>query len=335
MTPGSDRVRRIPHRPATAVLLALAAAAQAGSPVTLTGEVRATSAEAILVPPANMSPVVLRYFAPEGATVQPGDVLVRIDPGEALTQVDALQGQIEQADARAAKEIAELELKALDAERAELDAWLAFEKAGIDAAIPREHLSALDADRHRGELERSRRELALKTAERQNAQAAVARRREDAALETGKLRADLLFHQAELSNAEQRATRAGVVVHGFDHWRGNRYDEGSSANPGGRIGEVVGPGAMEVRAWALEPDRAALAEGQPVQLHFDAVPGMTASGRIERISGAPEPKAEWGDGRYFSVDISLVGDSEATGLLPGMSARVELQPAAASPEAAP
>jgi hypothetical protein len=59
-----------------------------------------------------------------------------------------------------------------------------------------------------------------------------------------------------------------------------------------------------------------------VLLHFDAFPGRTVAGRILRISGAPEPRAQWGEGRYFSVDIELV-EAAPDGALPGMSLRVE------------
>ena len=303
-----------------ACLLPFAASATP-APLLLVGEVRAAHAEAIWVPPT-MGTTVLRYYVAEGTQVQPGDVLVRIDPGQSASQVRVLQAQIEQAAARVAKEVAELEVKALDAEVAELDATLALTRARIDAAIPRAHLSALDADRFGGELERATREHALKQAEAATARAAVARRRSDGALESAKLEADLAYHEAQVANAEQRAESAGMVVHGFDRWRGLRYDEGSTANPGQKIGEVVGDGVMEVRAWALESDRAGLREGAPVRLHFDALPDAVAAGRIERISGAPEPKAEWSDGRWFEVDIAL--DDATLPLRPGMSVRVEI-----------
>lgn len=304
-----------------ALLLAALTTAPAFAAPLLVGEVRATDAETIFVPPSNSAPVVLRYFAPEGSQVQPGDVLVRIDPGGSAGLVLQLAAQIEQTEARAGKEIAELAVRALDAERAELDAELALAKARIDAAVPRAHLSALESDRYAGELERAEREHALKRREHAAAVAALDRRRQDARLETGKLAAELAYHEAQVANAEQRATSAGIVVHGFDRWRGQRYEEGGSAHPGSSIGEVVGDGPMAARAWALEPDRAGLKAGQPVRLWFDALPGQSVGGRIERISGAPEPKAEWGDGRYFSIDIAL--DEQRLPLRPGMSVRVE------------
>ena len=226
-------------------------------------------------------------------------------------------------------EIAELQVKAIDAERALVDAQAALEQAEVDARIPRAHLSALDHDRYRGELERATREQALKRSEFAAATEAVARRRADAELEVAKLEADRLYHEAQVANSEQRAGVVGTVIHGFDAWRGTRYDEGSSAHPGNRIGEIVASGGMDVRAWALEPDRASLREDQPVQLSFDALPGVQAQGRIVRISGAPEPKAEWGDGRYFSLDIALL-DGHDLPLKPGMSVRVAVDAAGAA-----
>lgn len=319
---------------AFAGMTACICAAHADEPRTIwiSGEVRAAQAEAIYVPPSNSSPVALRYFAPEGASVKPGDVLVRIDPGQSASMVRQTEAQLEQVRATAAKDIAALQVAAADAERALIDADAAFAKAKIDAAIPREHLSALDFDRYQGELERATREQALKQQELATANEAVERKQRDAALEADKLVADLEYHRAQVANSEQRAETAGTVVHGFDPWRGTRYDEGASANMGQRIGEVVGSGAMEVRAYALEPDRAGLVEGQSVALHFDAFPDRVAQGRIARISGAPDSRAQWGDGRYFTIDVEMPG-TDLPPLLAGMSVRVEAESAAAVAEA--
>jgi multidrug resistance efflux pump len=307
-------------------------AGDAEARVLISGEVRAENAEAIITPPSESSPVALRFFVPEGTAVKPGDVLVRIDPGASLTQIRQLDAQIEQALAKAAKELAELQVKAIDAEKALVDARAARDKARVDAAIPRAHLSGLDFDRYKGELDRADREHALKQAEFAAAGEAVTRRRSDGELEVQKLQAERIYHEASVANSEQRATMAGIVLHGFDNLRGGRFDEGSSAYPGNKVGEVVGEGRMAVRAYVLEPDRGAFAEQQVVSLTFDALPGTRAQGRIARISGAPEPKAEWGDGRYFTVDIDLLPGADIA-LRPGMSVRIAVDAPAA--EAAP
>src|SRR3546814_11432643 len=76
--------------------------------------------------------------------------------------------------------------------------------------------------------------------------------------------------------------------------------------------------------------------GQAVRLSFDALPGRSVDGHISAIAGAPEPRAEWGSGSYFVVDIELPPKTRLP-LLPGMSVRVVApSPAVADePRAAP
>ncbi|GAB3738441.1 hypothetical protein GCM10028794_21210 [Silanimonas algicola] len=296
----------------------------------LSGVVRSTDAETIYAPMSNTSPVVLRQLAVDGSAVKPGDVLVRIDPGAATAQINALKTQIALARARVDKERAELDVRRVDAALALVDAEAALAKAEVDAAIPPDYLARIDYDRFQGEAERARREIVLKRQELASAEAAVQRRARDGALEMAQLEADLAFAERQIARAEQRATRAGTAVFGFHPWSGQRFEVGASANSGMAIGEVVGAGELAVRAWALEVDRPGLELGQTVQVRFDAVPGRVLPGRIASIAGAPEPKAEWGSGRYFTIDVTL-DVAEGLPLKPGMSARIEAGGATTGP----
>ena len=331
---GADRMSNARRAPA---LLALALAASVGAPASaavLTGEVRATDAQVLYTPFSNSSPVVIRFFVPEGERVKTGDPVLRIDPGQAASQLSELDAQIEQAQATAAKALAELQVKALEAESALVDAQAELGAARLDAGLPRELVSGLDHDRYQGEFDRTTREAALKHAQLAAARDAVERQRSDSALEVKKLQLKRDYYATLAANAEVRATRDGVVVHGYNNnWLGGRIDEGSSAMPGSEAGQVVAAdSAMQVRAWALEPDRRGLEVGQVVRLAFDALPGRSIDGRIAGIAGAPEPRAEWGTGSYFMIDIDL---PPKTGLplLPGMSVRVTAPAPAAAGKA--
>ncbi len=318
-------IRRLNHYGfALALLLACATV---NATTMLTGEVRAVDAQQIVTPPSN-SIVVLRYFVADGSPVKRGDVLMRIDPGTAASQLEQVAAQIEQSTAKAANQVAELKVKAVDAELAQVDADAALQTARVDAQIPKNLISGIDYDRYQGELDRTRRELELKTRELVAARTAVDRRVADAKLEIDKLVAQRDFAQAQVDVAELRADRDGTLIHGFDSNSdsGKRYDEGSSTNPGQKVGEVVGAGRMAVRAYALEPDRVGLAPGQAVDLLFDALPGRHVQGRITAIAGAPEAKSEWGDGRYFQIDIALPAHA-ALPLRSGMSVRVTISSA--------
>ena len=292
----------------------------------LTGEVRILDAEIIYTPPSDSSPVVLRYYLADGSSVKASDVIVRIDPGQATSQVRLLEAQIDQARSRTAKELVELRVKLLDAERALIDAEAARDKAIVDAAIPADYIARLDLDRYRSEKERSTREYALKQNEFANAKAAITRRQADIALEIQKLQIQRDYQNTAIANAEQKATRAGVLTHGFDAWRGGRIDEGSSSWPGQKIGEIVGEGRRGVVAYALEPERRGLKLKQTVSLNFDAYPTQSITGIITRIAAAPDTKSEWGEARYFTIDISLPEKLPMT-LLSGMNVRVKISSA--------
>jgi len=302
-------------------LLLCAAFAAPTQAVVLTGEARAVGAQAVITPQSSFSPVVIRYFVPEGESVKQGDVVLRIDPGQSAAKIPDLEAQIDQARARGDKEIAELEVKAVDAELALVDAEAEQATARIDAKIPKGLVSDLDYDRYQGELDRTTREVALQRRLLSEAHDAVRRRREDSRLEVEKLEIQRDYHAAMVRTAEVRADRDGIVVHGFNNnWLGGRIDEGSSTMPGSRAGEVVNAGGtLAVRAWALQPDRRGLRVGQPVRLGVDALPGVAVDGRIDGIGGAPDRRPEWGKGLYFLVDIAF--DPGELPLMPGMSVR--------------
>src|SRR5918993_4119962 len=70
--------------------------AEAARRIVMTGTVRARDVEPVFAPMAESSPVTLRQLAKDGSLVKPGDVLVRIDPGSALSQQQSLIAQIAQ-----------------------------------------------------------------------------------------------------------------------------------------------------------------------------------------------------------------------------------------------
>ena len=307
-------------RMAAALLLGLAPCLAAAA--VFTGEVRSVDAQVLYTPQASMIPLTIRYYVPEGQQVKKGDVLLRVDASQVAARIPDVELRIEQAKARAEKEIAELRVKALDAEVAQVDADAALATAKIDAGLPRELISGLDYDKYQGEMDHATREAALKQREAGNARAAVARRRSDATLEVHKLELERDYLQARVASAELRADRDGVLVHGFNNnWLGGRIDEGSATIPGTRAGQVVSDSKVDVVAWALEPDRRALKVGQAVWLAFDAFPGRSVRGSIKSIAGAPAGKEEWGSGRYFKVEVALAGQDKLR-LLPGMSVRI-------------
>ena len=324
------------RRPEVWALLLALVPSGAGA-VVFSGEVQVDGTQGIYTPPSLSSPVVLRYYMADGTRVRKGDELLRIDAGQAEGQLRILQAQIEQAAAKSAKEIAELELKQVDAELELADAQAEHDAAVVDAMIPKSVISALDYDRYQGEMQGTERALALKKQEVVQAIAAVTRRRLDSGLELRKQRLLLGFYEDQVTGAVVRAEHDGTLIHGFDNLfgTGDRYEEGSSSYTGTNVGEVVGSGSdYAVHGWVLEPDRTGLHVSQPVQLHFDALPGSELLGRISAITGTSASKSDWGEGRYFEVDITLPVKMRLP-LRPGMSVRINSDPADPGDRSAP
>lgn len=316
---------RRPESRALLLALLFALVPPGAGAVVFSGEVQVLGSQAILTPPSMSSPVVLRYYTADGARVRQGDVLLRIDAGAAASQLRNLQAQIEQAREKDAKDVAELQLKQVDAEIAQADAQAERDGAAVDAAIPKALLPALNYDRYQGEMHRAEQALALKQAEAGRAAAAVVRRREDAALALRKQQLSLGFYQRQVTQAVVRAERDGTVVHGFDEMfgAGGRYEEGSSSFPGSQVGELVGAShGFGVEAWVLAPDAEGLRVGLPLRLHFDALPGHAVVGQIRSIAAAPSSKSAWGDGLYTEIGVSLPAGPKLP-LLQGMSVRLD------------
>jgi multidrug resistance efflux pump len=290
-------------------------------PVMLTGEVVASDSQLIPVPPSNSSPVVLRNFVAEGTAVKTGDMLLRIE-ASGVQSVSELQTAMETAASLADREVADLEVKAVEAEKAAATAEAALAKARVDAALAKTQVSIFDYDRYHAELERAQRDATIKQMESLKAADAVVNRRKDGELEQQKLRVNLVYTKARLAQSEVHALRDGVVVHSYSIWRDERLDEGSSAFPGNVAGQVIGSSAMSVRAWAIEADRPFLSVGQAVRLKFDASPEVSTIGHVIKIAGAPEKHAGWGAARYFRIDIDLPAD-HGIALVPGMSVLAE------------
>ncbi|GGA29662.1 HlyD family secretion protein [Dyella nitratireducens] len=312
------------RRPESLLLLLTLAILPAHATV-FSGEVKVAAAQEILTPPSLSSPVVLRYYAADGTHVKKGDVLLRIDASSAESQLRDLQAKIDQTAAKNEKEIGDLLLKQIDAELSLADAQAARDTAALDAAIPKTLVSGLNYDRYQGTLASTEKTLALKRQEVAQAIAAVARRRQDGALDLRKQQLSLDFDQDEVAGATVRAEHSGTVVHGFDNvlGTGKRYEEGSSSWPGVSVGQVESAGSgFMVRGWVLAPDRGDMRVGEPVRLHFDALPTQSVVGAIAAISNIPSAHSAWGDGRYYTVDITLPTPLNMP-LLPGMSVRAD------------
>ena len=132
-------------------------------------------------------------------------------------------------------------------------------------------------------------------------------------------RTALAVAEAQLAAAEFNLRR-GTLVAPDDGWVDQRLAEpGEVVAPGRPIVHVSGTGrGFAVRAALADRDVLGLRPGTPAAVTLDAAPGRPLRGRVSEIARA----AGRGTGTYL-VEVALAS-ADATGLLSGLTAKVEI-----------
>lgn len=303
--------------------LPLYCAADHPANLVLTGEVRSRNSQELVVPPSVMSPVTIKYFVADGQPIKAGDVVLKIDPGVSAAQIPRLEAELAHLRIAGERDMAELRVKAIDAELTLIKSEANLANARIDARIPRGIISELSYDQYQGELKRAIREAELDRANVRQALTSLVRKQKLIDLAIKKLELEIAYYKNSIEESVVLAERTGHVIHGFNRLGSvSRIDEGSSVLPGSSAGQIVVDGGDFVRAFVLDSDRGRVTIGQNAQISFDAIPKSLVHGKVHSISGAAERKPEWGRGHYFNVDLMI--ETPKYNLKPGMSARVIL-----------
>jgi HlyD family secretion protein len=85
------------------------------------------------------------------------------------------------------------------------------------------------------------------------------------------------------------------------------YREGDVVRPGRSIVEVL-EGQMEVQSRVAESDRANIAQGQPIEIHVDALPTVPLNGKVKAVASLASRGMFWGDNtRAFDTTFEVDG----------------------------
>jgi multidrug efflux pump subunit AcrA (membrane-fusion protein) len=299
-------------------ILLLSAGSTHGGPL-LTGVVEDVDAQTIEMPslPGAWQRRI-EWMAQEGSEVAVGELVVRLDPGDLISQEEQTRADLEKRRYSAARRIDELKLELLDAER-ELDrAASAVRLAELDAVIPESTIPRLDYERYQLTQETTRKALV-------RAQADVLNKR--AELEDVERETLLDIQQAESSHArirdalvatEIRAEKAGFVIYGANPFTGKRVFPGETLFSGFEIASVASREDLQLRFWVHEADILQLQVGQTVLVTADAFASETFAATLRWASNQAAERQDWSDGGYFeAVAEPVAGIPDA--VMPGMS----------------
>lgn len=273
-----------------------------------------------------------------GQQVEAAQTLAQLDDREARLEVAALQLELEALEGEVARErlragIAHKKGKnrvgsreaSLAASRADLDAAKAqlttaesehariatlkakglATQVAMDQADARLNTARQDAARAAASIAEGRANIGEATAEAAEVQVI----RSDAgvlALRVDVLRNQVALKQVELEHHTLDSPVSGVVDEVF-------ADEGEYVTPGTRIALVHNPSDIWIEANIKETEIDRVREGARVSISFDALPGKSCSGKVERIRSAA------------AAEFALVPNANPTGVFTKITQRIPVR----------
>jgi len=322
-------------RPQISLAMLLLSVGPAHAGPLLTGVVEDVDAQTIEMPslPGSWQRRI-EWMAQEGSEVAVGDLIVRLDPGDLISQEEQTRADLEKRRYSAARRIDELKLELLDAER-ELDrAASAVRLAELDAVIPESTIPRLDYERYQLTLETAQKALVRAQANVLNKRAELEDVEQESRLDIQQAESSHARIRAALAATEIRAEKAGFVIYAANRFTGKRIFPGETLFSGFEIASVASREDLQLRFWVHEADILQLQVGQTVYVTADALAGETFVATLRWASNQAVVRQDWSDGGYFeAVAEPVAGIPDA--VMPGMSVMGELVQEAGTGAGAP
>jgi HlyD family secretion protein len=255
----------------------------------------------------------------EGQEVAPGELLARIDPVQARSELDAAQAAIRalESEAQAARqqvESARAELQLAEARAREATASFERRRALFEQSL----ISASELDVTRAAAESGDAQVAA-------ARAAVARAvgsREAADGRVAQARAQAAQARDLLEKTAVVSPIAGVVSR-LQVRAGEMVVIGIQNQPGTVLMTVSDLRELNAEVKVAEADVLRVAVGQPAAVTLEALPGRNFAGRITEVGASALPQTSTGAAaRDFRVEIRL--EDAAPGMRPGLTCDAEI-----------
>ncbi len=291
------------------------------SDVVLTGELRAARGDEIAVPQLPQWQTTIKWIAPEGTEMKQGDRVVELDNSSFASNLDAKRQAVAQAEQELQQKDAEWTAdtldKQLDVERKRSD----YDKAKLDAAIPREIISARDFNDRQMKFKRAEVEYVKAVDVLKSQKMSVKSDRDNLLLSLQKAQRELAIAEHAISELILRAPHGGIVVIRDHPWEGRRFQEGDGVFIGWALAQFPEMASLRVEADLADVDDGRIGEGMPATIVLDAYPGMPFAGRVTSISAVAQESSRTSLRRAFRVMVAL-DRLDVSRMRPGLSSRV-------------
>ena len=270
--------------------------------VLVTGEIEDGNAQSVEMPrlPGSYSRTI-SWMAPEGDLVQPGELIVELDPGDLESQLEQAEVNIEAQITGAESQEATHELRIFDATTTLIQRESALENARLDSMVPRETVPELTYDRNRLALAN-----AIHSLERtiRNLEEAYDARDRDRPM----AERDLLNAQNEKTRIENALThtkfyaeQSGIVIYGENRLTGLKIFPGESYGSGTTILIVASREDLQFRFWVHEADIRKIELGDEVVVSPDAAGDAKIRTKVSWVSNQAASRNDWSTAGYYEI----------------------------------
>ncbi len=266
---------------------------------------------------AEAAGAVEHIYVDRGQSVTQGELLLRQNPGQATA---ALSG----AEARIAQSQAELETISKGGsarEVAQIDSGLASARAAL--AVAQRDYEALSRLKAKGAATQAEVDTAKNAVDRSQLDIqALEHRRTALVTANDRSAAEARVREAESSAASAKVSLGMAQVHSPMSGILYAFDvkPGAYLNPGDQIGAVGRLDQMRVTVYVDEPELGRVAEGLPVNITWDALPGRSWKGTVERT---PTQVVTLGSRQVG--EVSVVVENPDHTLIPGTNVNAEIR----------
>jgi multidrug resistance efflux pump len=293
------------------------------------GELRPSKTAMLVAPPVGGTLQIIK-MAKTGTLVKANDVVLEFDPSEQEYNLDQAKSDLAQAEQEITKSKADAAVQASQDQVDLLKAKYAVRSAELDVS-KNELLSAIDAKKNLLTLDQAKRHLEQL---QQDIKSRTASGQATIAVSEEKRNKGLIAMKQAQSNIEKMTIRAPLsglmsVKENTDSVGGffytgmviPEYHEGDQVQPGRMVAQVLDVDQMEIQSKVDENDRANINPGQTVEVHVDALPDVTYTGKVKTVAGMASNNF-WGGQTVRKFDASFLLDKTDARLRPGVTAQV-------------
>jgi multidrug resistance efflux pump len=306
------------------------AAGDAPSRLILTGEIDAADGYTLAVPRVPQWNVTLRWLEKDGARVEAGQKLAELD--DSVFTLELTQKKIAVAQARAERlhQKNESDIAALDKRFAVEEARVLLEKARLDAGVDRDSYPLRIYQEKQLALRRA--EFALEKAldDQRAHQKGSLLEGEVLSIALEKREREIDAAEAAIAALSLAAPVAGIVIAEMHPWWQRKVQSGDNVWVNLPLLRIPDLSTLRVRARLSDVDDARVESGMRVATYLDAYPDLMFPGSVTEVGPIAREMSSESLRRSFSVLVELDRVDPAL-MLPGMSVRVEVLHAAATP----